>query len=78
MSWNNHGFEKRVAEATAFERECERLQLSPDELEQSPALRRWAERNRAKPYVPPELLQNWGIDLSEEQVMNAPVLTSVR
>jgi hypothetical protein len=50
---------------TAFEKQVEKLGLSPDEYQDSPQLRNWCLRNASSHYVPESLLKGWGIDVRE-------------
>jgi hypothetical protein len=50
---------------TAFEKQVEKLRLSPDEYQDSPQLRNWCLRNANQHYVPEYLLKLWGIDVRE-------------
>jgi hypothetical protein len=44
---------------TEFEKEVERLRLTPTEYAASAQLRRWCEHNRNRVYVPEWLLKEW-------------------
>jgi hypothetical protein len=46
---------------SSFEEVVEELGLSPEEYETSPALKAWVRKNKNQKYVPPELLERWGL-----------------
>jgi hypothetical protein len=48
---------------SSFEYEVRTLGLSPENYAGSRALRDWAEKNKDRRYVPPELLMAWGFVL---------------
>jgi hypothetical protein len=48
-----NGFESVVAD----------LGLTPDQYEHSAALQNWVRKNKNQRYVPPELLQAWGMEV---------------
>ena len=50
---------------TAFEKQVEKLGLSPDKYQDSSKLRNWCLRNANQHYVPEYLLKVWGIDVRE-------------
>jgi hypothetical protein len=51
---------------STFDSLVKALKLSPEQLEDSPALKDWARRNMNQKYVPAELLQAWGFTSSSE------------
>jgi hypothetical protein len=51
----------RPAVPSSFEEVAEQLGLSPQEYETSPALKAWVRKNKNQKYVPPELLERWGL-----------------
>lgn len=47
----------------AFDKMAEKLQLRPEQYEQSSALRAWVKTNRNRRYVPEWLLLAWNLDV---------------
>lgn len=51
---------------TSFEETVRSLKLTPREYKNSPALKEWVYRNKNAKYVPPDLLSDFGFEVSEE------------
>jgi hypothetical protein len=47
-----------------FDREAERLKLTPEQYQDSLELRAWAQRNKSWRFVPEDLLEAWGMATS--------------
>lgn len=52
---------------TQFEQKVEELKLTPNEYATSLDLKEWARRNRCERYIPEELLQSYGLEVSDRQ-----------
>jgi hypothetical protein len=52
-----------VVTPSAFEQQVRKLDLTPDQYEQSTRLREWARHNMNSKYVPEDLLKAWGLTL---------------
>lgn len=55
-----------AASLSTFEYEVRALRLRPENYADSPELRDWAQKNKDRRYVPPELLTAWGFALDSE------------
>ena len=49
---------------TSFEDMVRRLKLSEKEYQSSIPLKEWARKNKDSKYVPPDLLEAWGIEVN--------------
>jgi len=63
---NPAAIEPPLASETSFERVVEELRLSPSEYVTSPRLRDWVSRNKDQKYVPSELLEAFGFEVSPD------------
>lgn len=54
------------ASQSSFERVVEELRLSPSEYVTSPRLRDWVSRNKDQKYVPSEVLEAFGFEVSTD------------
>jgi hypothetical protein len=55
-----------IASQTSFERVVQELDLLPSEYASSPTLRDWVSRNKDQKYVPSELLEALGFEVSSD------------
>jgi hypothetical protein len=51
---------------TSFEEAVKTMKLSPQEYARSVALKEWARKNKDRKYVPLDLLNIWGFDVTVE------------
>jgi hypothetical protein len=63
---NPAAIECPLAAQSSFERVVEELQLSPSEYVTSPSLRDWVFRNKNEKYVPSDLLEALGFEVSAD------------
>ena len=63
---------------TEFEKQVEKLRLSPDEYQDSTQLRDWCLRNATSHYVPESLLKAWGVNIRESGGHPAGYVLSTR
>ena len=54
------------AGASTFEHLTAMLGLSPEQYKDSTQLREWARKNKNNRYIPPELLQAWGLTVETD------------
>jgi len=52
-----------VVTPSAFEQQVQKLDLTPDQYQQSVRLREWARNNMNSKYVPEDLLKAWGLTI---------------
>jgi hypothetical protein len=62
-----------VENICAFDKLAEKLQLQPEQYEQSSALRAWVKSNRNRRYVPEWLLLAWNLDVDSQFVSRKKV-----
>jgi hypothetical protein len=55
-----------IASQTSFERVVQELDLLPSGYASSPRLRDWVSRNKDQKYVPSELLEAFGFEVSTD------------
>lgn len=53
----------------AFDKLTEKLELQPEQYEQSSALREWVNKNRNRRYVPEWLLLAWNLEVTVKVVL---------
>ncbi|HVZ60909.1 MAG TPA: hypothetical protein VG892_09010 [Terriglobales bacterium] len=54
------------ASISSFESLVKSLKLSPDQYENSPALKEWVRANKDRKYVPQDLLQAWSFTVKSD------------
>ena len=59
--WGKAGSMATINGTSAFDSMVKSLGLSPEQYEDSTTLRNWVNKNKDHKYVPPELLQAWGL-----------------
>ena len=60
------GLGPQLAPPTEFEQTVRSLKLAPRQYKTSPQLKEWVRQNKNGKYVPPDLLKEFGFEVTDE------------